>query len=637
MIVSRIIGQGIKGRSFEYELTACNAIVGPNFAGKTAVLEAIRFACSGRLPDDIKRRDAHAFSVAASFSPGGELLRSVNDKGTVTTSGATQSAELIDLAALDVPLLEPERYFGMTERERTQYVFERLKLPGVYTVTDILAEIERLSFEEEHSSTVESAKADLVRDLRKLCEATEVQDALALGVEKCREQFTYWNRRSKETQGAVVTLTELKLREKEVAAAPADLTLRIEAKISEVAALNQELGALARRFKDATEAAEKKEKLKRSLENKGFDHDKVIERIKEEIKERERELEPSAISAFQEDFEETDEAIFRSTLRIREAEEAKCVAERVLQKLAKLTECPFCQSNSADWKESLRKTYVSKIESANATLAAETPKNRDLSDRLTELRALEQDLLLSHHQLDTLKAELKAAEESKVREDRQRAQWEKQLLADVDPLDAAKIQDELSSVRARLTEAEGDLMKLTAARTAETRLQQDLARAGEAAAEHEKAAAHVLVIKRVGKLLEARRESLVREVFTKLLVTANRVVDGILRSPLELHEGTTIGRFESGTFVPHHWFSGTEKAIAYIAIAVALTAKASFRLVLLDEFGRLAEATQIKVLTRLIELVEADVIDQFIVSGTDLPHTGRSQWSKAITVISVWP
>ena len=83
-----------------------------------------------------------------------------------------------------------------------------------------------------------------------------------------------------------------------------------------------------------------------------------------------------------------------------------------------------------------------------------------------------------------------------------------------------------------------------------------------------------------------RREGMITEAFGKLLAIANKVVDGILIQPLVPHENT-ICMVKHGHYIPHRVFSGTEKALAYIAIAVALSADAPLKLVLLDEFGRL--------------------------------------------------
>jgi len=123
-------------------------------------------------------------------------------------------------------------------------------------------------------------------------------------------------------------------------------------------------------------------------------------------------------------------------------------------------------------------------------------------------------------------------------------------------------------------------------------------------------------------------------VFGELIITANKFTEGILKSPLTIVDGI-IGRLHGGKFVEHYWFGGTEKALAYIAIAVALSAKAPFKLVILDEFGRLDEENKWRVLRRLADMQISGVIDQFVIAGTELPELGGNRIIPGLRIIKV--
>jgi ABC-type phosphonate transport system ATPase subunit len=66
-----------------------------------------------------------------------------------------------------------------------------------------------------------------------------------------------------------------------------------------------------------------------------------------------------------------------------------------------------------------------------------------------------------------------------------------------------------------------------------------------------------------------------------------------------------------------------------------LSIDAPFKLVLLDEFGRLDSANQATVIARLTHLVNEGVIDQFIVVGTEIPKAALT--TSQLQVIHVAP
>src|SRR2546427_13006476 len=51
MTLLHIEAENLKGEPFAYDLSRAVAIVGPNFAGKTRIIDAIRLALLGYLPE----------------------------------------------------------------------------------------------------------------------------------------------------------------------------------------------------------------------------------------------------------------------------------------------------------------------------------------------------------------------------------------------------------------------------------------------------------------------------------------------------------------------------------------------------------------------------------------------------------
>ena len=97
--------------------------------------------------------------------------------------------------------------------------------------------------------------------------------------------------------------------------------------------------------------------------------------------------------------------------------------------------------------------------------------------------------------------------------------------------------------------------------------------------------------------------------------SAARFTAGILRSPLVYQDGD-LGRFEGDKFISWETFSGTEEALAFAGLSVALAAQAPVKVVLIDELGRLTSANKTKLLDRMLELTRDGVIDAFI--GADV-------------------
>jgi hypothetical protein len=178
MILVKVSAQNLKGASFDHALSPRVAIQGPNFSGKTAIFEAIRLALLGHIPEVGKLpkstwelSSGDRMSVCVTFDNGGSITR-------VFQANKTPIVSQDEAGLFDLPLLNAEHYFSLTDSERTSYVFHHVRLPAVYTPESIIAQLERYSFEDKHSENVETGKAALIKRVRGYFEKAELQDAL---------------------------------------------------------------------------------------------------------------------------------------------------------------------------------------------------------------------------------------------------------------------------------------------------------------------------------------------------------------------------------------------------------------------------------------------------------------------------
>lgn len=645
MIITRVTALALKGRDFSYALAPAQAIIGPNFAGKTAILEAIRICLIGYLPEVGKLPKA-----SWELSSGSEMTVRVDfDNDAIFSrrfylSGTTVKEEVIkEVAGLEsIPLLDSARYFGMTDSERTAYVFSMIKLPDTYTREAIIAECERLSFEEKHTDQVQIAKADCLEDVRDSFEGADVrggdpslssanpsiQEALTIAIELFKERYTHWNKRAKDTQGAVTTMAELKLRETTVFAAAQGVSEQIEKAHTAIEDLKAKKGKLEARQEEAERVAMRAAVINKLLTTEVRDYATAIKNLQDRaalIKLDPTVLEKGARVNLVESIRITkvDHGLLRS--QVSEQDRILDTANDSLSQLEKLTCCPYCKSKGKDWRATLAGQLAATIERATTTRDEAKTSMEAMGKRLEELEA---SLAVSDERarkninrqldIDTCARNIEGLEREKASDDARRAE----LRGELEELKKRPVAEDLTaSIKQHdigIRTVRDDLAVLEEKQKAETQLKQDLKRAAEAEIEHLNAKAHVLVIKGIANLLKEKREAMITEAFTGLLVTANKVAGGILKAPLALHDNT-VGMWNGAKFIPHRVFSGTEKALTYIAIATALSAQAPLKLVILDEFGRLDEGNQLAVARSLLVCMKEAIIDQFILVGTSLP------------------
>lgn len=165
--------------------------------------------------------------------------------------------------------------------------------------------------------------------------------------------------------------------------------------------------------------------------------------------------------------------------------------------------------------------------------------------------------------------------------------------------------------------------------------QQDARRQAQARLEADQATGRVEVLGAFLKLLEDLQVAMVEQAFRPLIEAANRITSGILPSPLAYHDGE-LGRWHGSTWIGHQTFSGTEQALAYAGLSVALAKDSPIRIVLLDEMGRMEAANARLVVERLLSMIEAGWIDQAVLADVDASrYRDLEAGNKGLSVICI--
>ena len=68
-----------------------------------------------------------------------------------------------------------------------------------------------------------------------------------------------------------------------------------------------------------------------------------------------------------------------------------------------------------------------------------------------------------------------------------------------------------------------------------------------------------------------------------------------------------------GKTVPWQSWSGTERLLAFAGLAFVLCQEAKLKVIIFDEFGRLAPRMKVDVLKRMIELTAKGLVSNFVI------------------------
>lgn len=608
------------------------AIIGRNFKGKTTIPTAIRLAIMGSLPE-VGMRPRDTMNLAAGDTMmAAEVMwddgTSIGREWRLDVDGETVKLRTVGKEIGNVALLDPSAFFEMTERDRIDYIFKTVTLPDSFRLESILAEAERITFGEDHSENHEKAKSEqlaLVRNTK--VEGNRLQDWLGENLKRLGEAYTYFNRRQRETQGAVATLTDLKLQEKDL---PAEKVPAIEAAITELQGkidiLNQRIGTAQSEQGQQSYVVGRRAIVREALDADRTDWALMIKQAEEAMAERKKKVKPYSNARYLKAVAERAEHLKIRPKVLADFNAASKSYDAALAGLVELKtakQCPHCKSTGEGWKKNLKKELETQRDTSKAELGEAGDHLAQIDDAVKTLDKEIATLTATGRANDQLNAEIRTLEVQLEKHQQGQDKDEnrfKELQTELEGLKDVPAPSD-ADIKALVDERDGIIEQRKAQegiKSAATRLQQDVRRAAQSELEHRSMKASLDVVKALQLLLNEKRSTMMGQVFDSLLEIANRIVGKILPTPLAFKDGF-VGRWCDAGFIRAKVgvFSGTEMELAYIGIATALSSQSHAKIAILDEWDRLDEGNKKLVVAALHDAMAANLIEQFIVVGTE--------------------
>lgn len=628
--IKSIGARNLKGQSFHHDLAPVTMFVGDNFKGKTSRIDAVFLALLGWLPG-VAKKPSDIYTDLAS-GPEMGVSATLRDrvverswresKGSVKYVGSGDDIEFPPVA------LVTSEFLSLSAPERVKFLFARATLPPEYSVQTLLKAITinikntRLDVNSEHSEQVIS---QLVLGLPELLNGEPspqefVSSVAAFVGDRKKLAAQSVQRMEKTQQGLVVIAPDAQAAsdaEVRLTDARASLT-QASSKLAVLEAEGRRLGSEVGRLTALAKSAVVDEaKARAELDSLSKRKEKIGKRC---LTVPDGSALHKARTQIASELAEASAAAGAAFRAFKEAE-----ANRNTLKADKNPCCRTCG-------QSLKKLIATVIE------AAEKEVVRTWELRCKTLKA-EEALVEKQNEVDAkLKDFEKQLEDYKKDQQEfrsvsaQHANLQKQL---EDNSKAAEAKAQLPALERQLEQMRSDYKQAQAVEQEARRLadeyevaykdlvaqrsrfqQQELARQ-----ELERCRIEVEVLKCAASMLADLQAQLLELAVEPLIAKANELCSAILKHPLAYKDGD-IGFGFGGCFYSHRSFSGTEKALAYAALSVALAQDAPIRLVILDELGRLDKDRKFMLLEHLCKLSEAGAIDQALLVDVDSPAFG---------------
>lgn len=578
MHLTHITGVNIKGRSFSHQLAPVTAFVGDNFTGKTARGMAIRLALTGNAGAPIPKTPAgtwdalsggHAdVSVTAKAKDNGAteswtLRWTRSNKGPVSKSGSVPAH-----VALPDLLADPESFFSLTKEARAQKI---LQCAGGIVV----------DFDMAIAGVKEWPMPGSVADTRKLAHKGQLNEFLnehgaVDGVAKFIEFAKQFEKAQKE-EAARLTATITGSASVVFADAPPTKE-QLEAAAAKLKALHDQENAALQNEGDRHEA----EDIVASFADDEKEETPKLDDMRENIKVREGVVE----------FAEKRVNSARDTQH--EAQKNYDVAKRELDS-ASATTCPTCgQEKPKAGRNDLKEAK------ATAKLACDT---LDIANAkfATSLKDLEAAL----KNLSDMRGALSAAERATAEQTRAKTKLENAIRLLAKP----KVQPPAPGA---LEAASNEYEALAAKRGA---YEQSL----KARTSRDKAESELIRVRCDMETSKLIREAIMAHVaqkteaaFNSILKKAGAFTDGLLRGSIQFVDGDLVMDMDSQT-VPWQSWSGTERLLSFAGLAFVLCQEARLKVIIFDEFGRLAPRMKVDVIKRMIELTQKGLVSNFVI------------------------
>lgn len=611
-MITKIETKNFRGQNIKRELGPVTLITGRNFAGKSTIADAVRFALAGYLPAIGKTGQALWDALAGnpqvpgeveakvtlSTDPDGCFARLTRDsKGSVKVLNRTQGPYELDPMILDV-----RTFFSLTAAERTAVVFR--------AAGGLDHDLEALQSELwKVEASPANVRDEIVRALTDEAVFAVEQDDKVAELERLTGE---WKERLKgckadekkaaqEFAGTVLPA--------QAPNPPADVKA-IQKRRDELVALRGELAALLRAQTTEGTQAGKVTEWKTELEG-------IVKELAE-LKAPDEVVAPKEL----EELAKLRERDVDLATQAKLCDDAKDRADDELAKLAGVTICPCCGSEGSMVKA--RENAENRLEQAMTALEKALSERQEVVNRIEDLAEIESAY-------DMRVAEREMAIDSATKQQARKTELER-LIGEVESHDknAVAIREarvaELNTAMAELPAIQQRLDREAVNAASWKNYQDALNRRNEREGKLIRVRCEMDCLAQVLKILTGLVGKWSEKAFGKVLALSRVFTDGLLNSPLEFRDGE-LGRCVSeldrksgrlvpvGSWIPWRSFSGTEELLGMAAFGLALARTARFKLVVLDEFGRLDDARRGAVLERVKCLVETGAITQAILIG----------------------
>lgn len=580
MHLTHIEGKNIKGRSFSHQLAPVTAFVGDNFTGKTARGMAIRLALTGNAGAPIPKTPAGTWealsngqpvvSVTAKASDGAateawSLTWTKNNKGTVSKSGSVPAH-----VALPDLLADPESFFSLTKEARAQMI---LACAGGITVDYDLA----------LATVKEWPMPGSVADTRKNEHRMVIDDFL-------------------QEHGAVEGVAKFVAYCKEFEKSQKEEAARLTATITGSASV---VFADAPPTKEQLEAAGAKLKALQDQENAAL-HDEGDRHQASEIVAQYEYMDAKPLpdaNELREKIKIADATVEFGQKQLDDARSAFNFAQRLHNEADKelsaslATTCPTCgqekpKAGRKDMKEAKDAEKTASINLAEAHKAFDKclKELNDARERLATLRGC----------LDSIQTA--SADRVKAKEKLENAVrlLAKPIVRPPEPgaLEAAsKEYEDLAAKR-------GAYEQSLKARTARDKAESELIRVR----------CNMETSKLIREAIMAHVAQKTEAAFNSILENAGAFTEGLLRGDIRFDDGDLVMEIAGqGVDVPWQSWSGTERLLAFAGLAFVLCQEARLKVIIFDEFGRLAPRMKVDVIKRMIELTSKGLVSNFVI------------------------
>lgn len=626
-------------------------IIGENWAGKTARADAIRLLLVGYLPELGKTAAAtwglssgREMRVEGIFDTGETIMRKWWISGDTVKSGFIVPPSLEQYAGISV-MLNADDYFKKSDRERINYVFANIPMAAEQYSPIMIRESLRtlLSNPQGEEETVDHYKQeDVDKFLNELDERIEAgggelipQEFIESAIVQTAAIATRARDFVDQMQRTIQGLCYLRTQDQAGGASIASIEDQLALLTREITALTEKKGIFIGSYASIVNARERRKYLKKEIDC-GAKISEEMENLRTELihaENHKRIIEApglETLSKMNQDVELFRAAVVKSGENKKAAADRKFTRELELTELDGKTECPYCGATGEGWKKirasELRllidddaakiaifeKTIADSQESfvkagVNFVLAKDNQANADAASveihRITQAIDKHETAIVRLH---TLKAEF----EQLTPEDPMLQQQVEQLQESLNVKNQALVS--LKEVHRKVMARAGDLQRLA-----------------EAEKQRDEGQAELAIVILAAVELRKIQAKMVEDAFVPLLQSANDLFGGMLRTPLAYRDGD-IGTWRGGLWYTHKTFSGTEKALTYAAIQIALSAKAPFGIMILDELGRISETKMALVYARIVQALNKKWIGQFIGidAGRLAIHENAIEWHK---------